>query len=162
MRNKDLIIRETSIVDVDTILSFIYEIAEYEKLTDQVVATKEILEKSLFEHKQAEVFLMEVSNKAIGFIIIYEHFSSFIGKSGIYLEDIFIKPEYRNFGFGKKALGFIADLGVKRDVFRIEWSVLNWNEPSIAFYKSIGAIAMEDWTTYRLNKDAIKKVAMLK
>ncbi len=160
--NKILNIRTTTIDDVHTILSFIHEIATYEKLEDQVITTVETLQKSLFEHKQAEVFLMEYAKENIGFIIVYEHFSSFVGKSGLYLEDIYINPTYRNRGFGKKALGFVADLAVQRDVHRIEWSVLNWNEPSIAFYKSIGAQAMDEWTTYRLDKEAIEKVALLK
>lgn len=162
MINNTLNIRTTTSDDVDTILSFIYEIARYEKLEDKVIATVETLQKSLFEYKQAEVFLMEYNQENIGFIILYEHFSSFVGKSGLYLEDIYINPNHRNKGFGKKALGFIADLAILRDVHRIEWSVLNWNEPSISFYKNIGAKAMDEWTTYRLDKDAIEKVALLK
>lgn len=162
MNHTKLNIRNTTSNDVDTILSFIYEIARYEKLEDQVIATAETLQKSLFEYKQAEVYLMEYNKESIGFIILYEHFSSFVGKSGLYLEDIYIKPNHRNKGFGKKALGFVADLAVQRDVHRIEWSVLNWNEPSIAFYINIGAQAMDEWTTYRLDKQAIAKVAQLK
>lgn len=152
-------IRATTKEDIDTIYFFIQEIARYEKLENQVIATKEKLLESIFIKKQAEVFLLEIEQKAIGFIIIYEHFSSFIGQSGIYLEDIFILKEYRNFGYGKQALVFIAQLGVQRNVHRIEWSVLNWNEPSIAFYKSINAIAMDEWTTFRLEKDEIVNLA---
>jgi len=137
--------------DVKTILHLIKGIAEYEKLLDQVEATEEILYDSLFVKKGAEVLLGELNNEAIGFALFFHNFSTFTGKRGLYLEDIFVLPEHRNNGYGKLFFAEMAKIAKERDCGRMEWICLDWNEPSIQFYKNrIGAIALDEWTVYRI------------
>ncbi len=145
--------------DTKLILNFIKELAEYEKLLNEVVADEETLESSLFDKQIAEVIIGEYNNIPVGFALFFHNFSTFIGKPGIYLEDLYVRPEYRGKGFGKKLLAYLANLCIKRDCGRLEWWVLDWNKPSIDFYKSIGAVAMDEWTTYRMTGDAIKNLA---
>ncbi|SNX54932.1 GNAT family N-acetyltransferase [Thermoanaerobacterium sp. RBIITD] len=145
--------------DVSIILEFIKELASYEKLNDQVVATEDILKRSLFDRKVAEVLIGEYDCKPVCYAIFFYNFSTFTGKPGIYLEDIYVKPEYRNKGIGKIILTYIAKLATDRDCSRFEWACLDWNEPSINFYKSLGAVPMDEWTVYRLEGDSIKKLA---
>ncbi|MNI24635.1 MULTISPECIES: GNAT family N-acetyltransferase [Clostridium] len=145
--------------DTEIILGFIKELAEYENLLNEVLATEEILKKSIFERKVAEVVIGEYQGKAVGFILFFYNFSTFIGKPGIYLEDLYIQPHMRGKGFGKVFLSFLAKLAVERDCGRLEWSCLDWNEPSIKFYKSLGAIPMDEWTVYRLHKDSLNSLA---
>jgi GNAT superfamily N-acetyltransferase len=138
--------------DVKTILHLIKGIAEYEKLSDQVEATEEILYDSLFVKKGAEVLLGELDNEPIGFALFFHNFSTFTGKRGLYLEDIFVLPEYRNNGYGKLFFSEMAKIAKERDCGRMEWICLDWNEPSIQFYKNrIGAIALDEWTVYRIH-----------
>jgi predicted acetyltransferase len=150
-----LIIRPTTSEDAGLILHFIKEIAAYEKMSDKVLASEDIIKQSIFIDHHAEAFILEIDEKAIGFALIYQNYSSFLGKAGMYLEDIYIASEHRNKGYGLQVLTFLAKLAIKRDLSRIEWSVLNWNEPSIAFYNKIKAKPMDEWTTYQLSGEAL-------
>ena len=145
--------------DCGLILYFIKELAVYEKMADDVVATEELLREWIFEKKKAEVIFPCVDGKEVGFALFFHNFSTFLGKAGIYLEDLFIMPEYRNKGYGKATLKKLAQITVKRDCGRLEWSCLDWNKPSIDFYLSIGSTPMSDWTVYRVTGDTLKKLA---
>ncbi|NKB34788.1 MAG: GNAT family N-acetyltransferase [Pseudomonadales bacterium] len=146
--------------DCPLILALIKELAEYEKLSHEVVATVETLEETLFGEKAyAEVFIGEYEGVPVGYALFFHNFSTFTGRPGIYLEDIYEKPEMRGKGFGKCMLSYIAKLAVERNCTRVEWSVLDWNEPSIQFYRSIGAIPMDGWTVQRLHGDALASFA---
>ncbi|EOT48762.1 MULTISPECIES: GNAT family N-acetyltransferase [Enterococcus] len=145
--------------DVPTILAFIKELAVYEKLLDEVVATEALLEKYLFEEQKAEVILGDVAGRPVTFALFFTNFSTFLGKPGLYLEDLYVKQEYRGYGLGKQMLAFLANLALERGYGRLEWWVLDWNEPSIAFYKQLGAIPMDEWTTFRVTEDKLALVA---
>lgn len=145
--------------DVPLILGFITQLAEYEKMLDEVVATEEILKESLFVKKAAEVIIGKYKGEPVGFALFFHNFSTFLGRPGIFLEDLFIKPEMRGKGIGKTMLSFLAKLTVERNCGRLEWQCLDWNEPSIAFYKSMGAVPMEDWTVFRLCDAALENLA---
>ncbi|MDR3666549.1 MAG: GNAT family N-acetyltransferase [Ignavibacteriaceae bacterium] len=145
--------------DVSLILEFIRELAEYEKMLHEVVATEEVLRESLFERKIAEVIIGEFQNQPVCFALFFYNFSTFLGKPGIYLEDLFVKPEMRGKGIGKIMLSFLAKLAIERKCGRLEWWCLDWNEPSIKFYKNLGAIPMDDWTVYRVSDDELNKLA---
>lgn len=147
--------------DVSLILEFIEGLAEYERLSHEVVATEEILRESLFKRKAAEVIIGEYNEEPVGFALFFHNFSTFLGKPGIYLEDLFIVPEMRGKGFGKVMLSFLAKLAIDRDCGRFEWWCLDWNEPSIDFYKSIGAISMDEWTTFRVTDRALYDLAKM-
>lgn len=135
--------------DTPLILSFIRELAEYEKLQHEVVATKEILEETLFGDKAyAEVIIAYFNDEAVGFALFFHNFSTFLGKPGIYLEDLYVKPRARGNGIGKKMLRFLANLAIERNCGRLEWWVLDWNEDAIGFYKRLGAQPMNEWTVY--------------
>src|SRR5665648_649110 len=145
--------------DVSTILGFIKELADYEKMSEDVVATEAILRESLFERKMAEVIIGEYKNEPIGFALFFHNFSTFLGQPGIYLEDLYVQPEMRGKGMGKKILSFLAKLAIDRKCGRLEWCCLDWNEPSIKFYKQLGAGSMDDWTVYRLDDEALDQLA---
>ena len=145
--------------DCPLILSFIRGLAEYEKMTDQVVATEELLREWIFEKRMAEVLFVCDEGKEAGFALFFHNFSTFLGHAGIYLEDLFVLPEYRGKGFGKALLKKLAAITVERGCGRLEWSCLDWNRPSIDFYHSLGAAAMDEWTVYRLTGDTLKKAA---
>jgi GNAT superfamily N-acetyltransferase len=145
--------------DIPTILGFIKELAIYEDMLDQVVATEDILKESLFEKKQAEVLIAEYEGEAVGFALFFHNFSTFLGRSGIYLEDLFIKESARKNGIGKEILSALARIALERKCGRLEWSCLDWNEPSIKFYKSKGAVPMDEWTTYRVTGNALRNLA---
>lgn len=148
----DFTIRPSTIDDCATILGFIKELAEYEKLSHEVVATVEILQETLFsEHTYAEVLIGEFEGTPVGYALFFHNFSTFTGRPGIYLEDIYVQPPMRGRGMGKSLLSYIAKLAVERKCTRVEWSVLDWNEPSIQFYRSIGAAPMDGWTVQRLD-----------
>ena len=157
--DKDLTIRFAVEEDVETILSFINALAAYEKLEDQVVATPEILKTWLFDKKKAEVLLAEIDGKAVAFALFFHNFSTFLGRAGIYLEDLFVLPEYRKCGIGKKMMQTLANIAVSRGCGRFEWSCLDWNTPSIGFYKSLGAVPMDEWTVYRLTGSSLENVS---
>lgn len=145
--------------DVALILEFIRGLAEYEKMKDEVVATEEILEEWLFEKEKAEVIFAVVEGKEVGFALFFHNFSTFLGRAGIYLEDLFVKPEYRGKGYGKAILKKLAKIAAERGCGRLEWSCLDWNQPSIDFYLSLGATQMSDWTGYRVTGETLKKLA---
>ena len=145
--------------DTTLILQFIKELAEYEKMLDKVVATEEILRECLFNNKSAEVIFAVVDGNEIGYALFFHSFSTFLGRSGIYLEDLYIKPEYRGHGLGKSMLKKLAQIAIERGCGRLEWWCLDWNKPSIDFYLSLGAEPMEDWTVYRLAGDTLNHMA---
>ena len=145
--------------DVALILHFIKALAEYEKMQDEVVADEKTLEKWIFDKKKAEVIFALEGKKEVGFALFFHNFSTFIGKSGIYLEDLFVLPEYRAKGYGKAILKNLASIAVERDCGRLEWSCLDWNKPSIDFYLSLGAKPLEDWTVYRVAGNALLDLA---
>ncbi|KGK87182.1 GNAT family acetyltransferase [Desulfosporosinus sp. HMP52] len=145
--------------DIPLILSFIKELADYEKMLDQVVATEEILRESLFELKKAEILIGEYEDRPVAFALFFHNFSTFLGRPGIYLEDLYVKPEMRGKGIGKIILSQLAKIAIERKCGRLEWWCLDWNEPSIEFYKSKGAVPMEDWTVYRVTNEALVKLA---
>ncbi|HBW34269.1 MAG TPA: N-acetyltransferase [Desulfosporosinus sp.] len=155
----DFKLRFAEITDVPLILGFIRELAEYEKMLPEVVATEEVLRESLFERKIAEVILGEYQNNPVGFALFFHNFSTFMGKPGIYLEDLYVKPDKRGKGIGNIFLAFLAKLAIDRKCGRLEWWCIDWNEPSIKFYKKMGAVPMEDWTVYRVADEALYKLA---
>ena len=128
-------------------------------MSDQVVATEELLREWIFVKKKAEVLFICVDDKEVGFALFFHNFSTFLGRAGIYLEDLFVLPEYRNKGYGKALLKKLAQITVSRGCGRLEWACLDWNEPSIKFYKSLGAAVMDEWTTYRLTGDTLMEMA---
>ena len=153
-------IREATPDDTPTIAALIRALAEYERLTHEVVLDEDELRAHLFgERPYAEVILAEHEGEVVGFALFFHNFSTFLGKPGIYLEDLFVQPEHRGGGHGKALLAHLAKLAVERGCGRLEWAVLDWNAPSIAFYRSLGAVAMDDWTTYRLAGDALGALA---
>ena len=145
--------------DIPVILHFIQGLADYEHLTDQVVATEELLREWLFEKEKAEVLIAEYEGVPAGFALYFHNFSTFLGRAGIYLEDLFVLPEFRGKGLGKGLLKMLAGIAVERGCGRLEWSCLDWNEPSIDFYRSMGAIPMEGWTDYRLTGQTLLDAA---
>ena len=145
--------------DVKLILNFIKELADYEELLNEVVATEGILRESLFEKNAAEVVIAEYKGEPIGFALFFHNFSTFIGRPGLYLEDLYIRPEYRGRGYGKTLLSFLAKLAIERNCGRFEWWCIDWNEPSIKFYKSLGATPMDEWTVFRVHNEALIELA---
>lgn len=142
--------------DCPLILSFIKALADYEKMSDQVVATEELLREWIFEKGKAEVIFPVVDGEEVGFALFFHNFSTFLGRAGIYLEDLFIKPEHRGKGYGKATLQQLGRIALERGCGRLEWACLDWNRPSIDFYLSLDAKPMEEWTVYRLTGDSLK------
>lgn len=145
--------------DTALILRFVRALAEYEKLSDEVVATGELLREWIFEKGKAEVLFAVADGEEVGFALFFHNFSTFLGRAGIYLEDLFVLPEQRGHGYGKALLKHLAAIAVERGCGRLEWSCLDWNKPSIAFYKSMGAAPMDGWTVYRLTGETLKRAA---
>ena len=145
--------------DVPVILDLIKQLAEYEKAADQVVATEELLHESLFEQRAAEVLLVEVDGRAVGFAVFFTSYSTWLARAGIFLEDLFVLPDERGKGYGKGLLVHLAQIAVERGCGRLEWNCLDWNQPSIDFYLSLGAEKMECWTTYRLEGGTLEALA---
>jgi GNAT superfamily N-acetyltransferase len=145
--------------DAGLILEFIRKLADYEKKLSQVVATKDDIREAFFERKIAEAIIGEYNNKPVGFIVFFYNFSTFMGRPGIYIEDFYVNPEVRGKGIGTLMLAFVARLAVERKCGKLEWMVLDWNKPSINFYKKIGAISKNEWETYKLDGIALKKLA---
>ncbi len=141
------------------IFDFICELAVYEKLRDDVTATPDILMESLFVKRQAEVIIAEEEGRALGFALYFHNFSTFKGRACLYLEDIFVKEEHRGRGIGKMLFKRLAQIAVERGCERFDWAVLDWNKPSIEFYKSLGAFPMDEWTVFRLTGESLKRVA---
>ena len=144
--------------DTGLILSFIRQLAAYEEMSSQVVATKELLREWLFEKHSAETLFVCEGEKAVGFALFFHNFSTFLGRAGLYLEDLFVLPEYRGRGYGKALLKELARMASERGCGRLEWSCLDWNRPSIDFYLSLGAQPLEQWTTYRLTGSALMEL----
>ena len=155
----DLTFRYAEEKDTALILAFIKKLAEYENLLDQVTATEAVLKEWLFKKKKAEVIFAVADETEVGFALYFYNFSTFLGKAGLYLEDLFVDPEYRGKGYGKAILKELARIAVERGCGRLEWWCLDWNQPSIDFYLSLGAEAMDDWTVYRISGDTLKQLA---
>lgn len=155
----DFSIRFAAREDIPTILEFIRALAAYEKMEDQVIADETLFETWIFEKRKAEVLLAFEGGAPVGFALFFHNFSTWLGRAGIYLEDLFVLPEYRGRGYGKLLLKRLARIAVQRGCGRLEWACLDWNEPSIAFYKSVGATALDEWTTYRVTGDALLALA---
>lgn len=145
--------------DAGLILEFIRELAKYENMLDEVVATEELLREWIFEKKKAEVIFALEDGKEVGFALFFHNFSTFLGRAGIYLEDLLVKPEYRGKGYGKGLLKKLAQIAKERGCGRLEWWCLDWNKPSIDFYLSLGAEPMDEWTTYRIAGQTLDKLA---
>ena len=145
--------------DVALILQFIKDLAEYERMSDEVIATEELLREWIFEKKKAEVIFAMEGEKEVGFALFFHNFSTFLGCAGIYLEDLYVKEAYRGKGYGKALLKKLAKIAVERGCGRLEWSCLDWNQPSIDFYRSLGAVPMDEWTVYRAAGETLQKLA---
>ena len=145
--------------DCALILNFITALAEYEKMSDQVVATEALLKEWIFEKGKAEVIFACEEDKEVGFALFFHNFSTFLGRAGIYLEDLFVLPEYRGKGYGKGLLRRLAQITIERGCGRLEWACLDWNQPSIDFYQSLGATQMDEWTTYRLTGETLENMS---
>ena len=148
--NTDINFRYAERKDVALILQFIKELAEYEHMSDEVVANEELLEQWIFDKKKAEVIFALEGQKEVGFALFFHNFSTFLGRAGLYLEDLFVRPEYRGRGYGKGILKKLASIAIERGCGRLEWCCLDWNQPSIDFYLSLGAQPLSDWTIYRI------------
>ena len=145
--------------DIPLILELIRELADYEKLLDQVTATPALLEEWLFDKEAARVLIAREDGEAVGFALFFRNFSTFLGKGGIYLEDLYVRPGARGRGIGTALLGRLAAIALEEGCGRLEWWCLDWNQPSIRFYRSLGAQAMEDWTVYRVTGQALRDLA---
>lgn len=145
--------------DEGTILTFIHALAAYEHMEDQVIATEELLCEWLFQRQKAEVLLAQAEGEVVGIALFFHNFSTFLGRAGIYLEDLFVLPQHRGKGYGKAILKRLAKIAVERQCGRLEWSCLDWNQPSIDFYRSMGAVSMDEWTVYRLTGETLARAA---
>jgi len=145
--------------DIPQILDLIKGLAAYEHMLDEVVATEKLLREWIFEKKKAEVILALEADEVVGFALFFHNFSTFLGRAGVYLEDLFVKPEHRGKGCGKALLQKLAQIALERGCGRLEWSCLDWNRPSIDFYLSLDAKPMDEWTVYRLTGDTLHKLA---
>jgi GNAT superfamily N-acetyltransferase len=155
----DFTIRFAEEKDASIIFGMVKELAEYEKLLDSFEATIELFRESLFGRSVAEALIGEYRGRPVGYAIFFHNFSTFKGRIGIFIEDVYVKPELRGRGFGEAMFSFIAKLAIKRKCGRVEWACLNWNEPSISFYKKLGAVALDDWKMFRLEGNYLKRAA---
>ena len=155
----ELTFRFAQEADAPLILQFIRHLAEYEKMLDLVVADEALLADQLFHKKNAEVIFAVEDGVEVGFALFFHNFSTFLGRSGLYLEDLFVLPEYRGKGYGKAILKKLANIALERGCGRMEWWCLDWNKPSIDFYLSLNAEPMEEWTTYRLAGETLRALA---
>lgn len=152
-------IRVATESDVPTILSFIKKLAEYEKLSHEVVATEALLKETLFgARRTAEVAIGYLEGTPVGFVLFFHNFSTFLGRPGLYIEDLFVEEKYRRRGFGGALLRHVAQLAMARKCGRLEWSVLDWNQPAIHFYKKLGAVPMDEWTVFRVTGENLQKL----
>ncbi len=157
--NENIIFTFAAEEDTAEILTFIKALAEYENMSDEVVATEELLREWIFQKKKAEVLFAVIDGKKIGFALYFYNFSTFLGRSGLYLEDLFVLPDYRGKGYGKWILKELARIALERGCGRLEWRCLDWNKPSIGFYLSLGAEPMEEWTVYRISGKTLQDLA---
>ncbi|MHC4943407.1 MAG: GNAT family N-acetyltransferase [Planctomycetota bacterium] len=157
--DEEFFIRAANVEDAPIILGFIKELAAYEQLSHEVVATEDLLRETLFgPSAKAEVVLAWLQARPVGFALYFHNFSTFLGLPGIYLEDLYVKPEFRGRGFGRALLAHLARITEERGCGRLEWAVLDWNEPAIRFYLNLGARAMEGWTVYRMTGESLQKL----
>ncbi|MBE6563225.1 MAG: GNAT family N-acetyltransferase [Ruminococcaceae bacterium] len=154
----DIKIRFADSTDAATVLYFIKELAEYEEMADLVVATEEDIKNNFFGENIGGVLILSENGRDVGFAIYFYSFSTFLGKRGIHLEDLFVLPEYRGRGYGKALLERLAEICVKEDLGRLEWNCLDWNTPSIKFYRSLGAEMLDEWLNFRLSGEALKEL----
>lgn len=159
MMNERLSFRKAERKDTALILQFIKELADYENILDQVVADEALMETWIFDKEKAEVLFALEDGVEVGFALFFHNFSTFLGRGGIYLEDLYVRPEYRGKGYGKAILKKLAAMAVERGCGRLEWVCLDWNQPSIDFYLSLGAEPMSEWTLYRIAGEKLKKLA---
>lgn len=160
MSTPRITVRPATANDTSVILGFIRALAEYEKLTHACIATEELLQEHLFgAHPAAQVLLAELNGNPVGFALFFGTFSTFLARPGIYLEDLFVISEARGQGVGKALLTALAQIAVQRQYGRLEWAVLDWNDPAIGFYKKLGAVALDDWTTFRLTGETLERLA---
>ncbi len=160
--SEQLVIREATVSDVALLLRLIKELAEYEKLAHAVVATEDTLRHNLFGgRKVAEAIIGEYDGEPVAFALFFHNFSTFLGKPGLYLEDLYVAPEIRGRGFGRKMLVRLAQIAMERDCGRFEWAVLDWNEPAIEFYQNLGAVPQTDWTVFRVTDEALRRLARI-
>ena len=153
-------LRQAQIADIPHILAFIRELAEYEKLAHEAVADEATLAAQLFgEHAAAEVVIAEVEGQAAGFALFFHNFSTVLGKRGLYLEDLYVRPHFRGLGLGRRLMVHLAGVALERDCGRFEWSVLDWNAPAIAFYRELGALPLDEWTVQRVTGEALRALA---
>ena len=157
--NSEVKFRYAERTDIPLILRFVKELAAYEKLSDEVIADEKTMEAWIFDRQKAEVIFALEDGKEVGFALFFHNFSTFLGRAGIYLEDLYVREEYRGRGYGKAILKKLASIAVERGCGRLEWSCLDWNQPSIDFYLSLGAEAMDDWTVYRVAGRTLRKLA---
>ncbi len=155
----NFIIRPAKETEASLILEFIKKLADYEKCSDEVVADEATIYNSIFVEKAAEVVFAEEDGVVIGFALFFHNFSTFVGRKGLYLEDLFIVPEKRGLGYGKAILKYLANIAVERNCGRMEWICLDWNTPSLAFYRSIGAFPLDEWTVQRMTEAVVKEFA---
>lgn len=155
----ELSFRYAAETDAALILKFIKDLAEYENMLDEVIASEDVLREWIFEKKKAEVIFAIADGTEVGFALFFHNFSTFLGRAGIYIEDLFVKPEYRGHGYGKAIMKELAQIAAERGCGRLEWWCLDWNKPSIDFYLSLGAVPMSDWTVYRITGDSLKALA---
>jgi GNAT superfamily N-acetyltransferase len=150
------VIRTAQPEDMAQLLCMVRELAEYEQLLHSVTATEDIFKESFFKKKSAEALIGEYRGRPVAMAIFFHNFSSFIGKAGLYIEDIYVRPKFRGMGFGKYLLLYIAKVAIERNCGRLEWSVLDWNVQAIGFYKKLGAVPLEDWTVFRIDEKLLR------
>jgi GNAT superfamily N-acetyltransferase len=156
----DMTIRPTTEADVQLLFDLIIELATYEKMADQVAGDPDVLRRSLFEERAAEALLLETADgEAVGYAIFFTTFSTFECRSGIWLEDVYVRPEHRRGGIGRAVMEHLAQIALERDHVRLEWVALDWNEPALNFYEKLGARQLDDWIIHRLERDGIKRLA---
>ncbi len=161
MKTSAFKVRNACLEDTGLILQMIRELADFEQLLDQVVTDEKTLKHSLFiDPKGPEVLIAEENNQPVGFVLFFHNFSTFLGRKGIYIEDLYVRSEYRGKGYGELILREICELAKKRNCGRVEWWVLDWNERAISFYKKIGAVPMSDWTVFRLTEESINRLVL--
>ena len=163
MNSETLTIRHATLADVPLVLSFVNDLAEYEKLSHLVAATEEVIAEELFgPTSHTEVLLGHSGTEPVAFAVYFHNFSTFLGKKGLYLEDLYVRPAYRRRGFGRAMLLQVARIAAERNCGRLEWSVLDWNEPAIFFYETLGATIMHEWKLVRVTGEALEKLAKMK